>query len=282
VIVCHDSTRAMRIHHLNCCTMCPAAGSLVNRHGRMVAHCLLIETPSAGLVLVDTGIGLDDVADLGGRLGSWFVAIAGVRAAPQETAARQVEALGFRRDDVRHIVVTHLDLDHAGGLPDFPSARVHLHAREKHAALARRTIEERRRYRACHWAHGPAWAPYETLDGEKWFGFDCVRALEGLPPEILSIPLHGHTRGHTAIAVDTGSGWLLHAGDGYFSAGTVDPSAEPQRVGLRLFERVAAMNSAQVRANHARLRALHMQHRADVTVFSAHDPDEFARLAPKH
>ncbi|MFD0510570.1 MBL fold metallo-hydrolase [Streptomyces aureus] len=31
--------------------------------------------------------------------------------------------LGYAVDDVRHIVLTHLDLDHAGGLPDFPRAR---------------------------------------------------------------------------------------------------------------------------------------------------------------
>ncbi|WP_223281445.1 MBL fold metallo-hydrolase [Streptomyces antnestii] len=39
-----------------------------------------------------------------------------------ETAVRQVAALGYDIEDVRHIVLTHLDLDHAGGLRDFPPA----------------------------------------------------------------------------------------------------------------------------------------------------------------
>lgn len=43
-----------------------------------------------------------------------------------------------------------------------------------------------------------------------------MRRLTGLPPEILALPLPGHSRGHAAIAVDTGHGWLVHAGDAYF------------------------------------------------------------------
>ncbi|MGP3965322.1 hypothetical protein ACTWPT_56180 [Nonomuraea sp. 3N208] len=43
-----------------------------------------------------------------------------------------------------------------------------------------------------------------------------MRQLNGLPPEILLIPLAGHSRGHSGVAVDTGATWLLHAGDAYF------------------------------------------------------------------
>jgi hypothetical protein len=57
----------MRVHHLDCCTMCPRGQSAINGEGslfaraRLVSHCLLIETDAHGLVLVDTGIGVDDV-----------------------------------------------------------------------------------------------------------------------------------------------------------------------------------------------------------------------------
>src|SRR5689334_9879688 len=44
--------------------------------------------------------------------------------------------------------------------------------------------------------------------GEPWNGVPAVRQLSGLPPETLALPLHGHSRGHAAIAVDTGRGWL--------------------------------------------------------------------------
>ena len=58
----------MRVHHINTGTMCPIGQRFVNgtgsmfRRARMVCHCLLIET-NDGLALVDTGIGLDDIAN---------------------------------------------------------------------------------------------------------------------------------------------------------------------------------------------------------------------------
>jgi glyoxylase-like metal-dependent hydrolase (beta-lactamase superfamily II) len=43
-----------------------------------------------------------------------------------ETAIAQIEALGFSWEDVKHIALTHFHYDHAGGLPDFPGAKVHI------------------------------------------------------------------------------------------------------------------------------------------------------------
>jgi glyoxylase-like metal-dependent hydrolase (beta-lactamase superfamily II) len=268
----------MRVHHLDCCTMCPAMGSLLNDQGKMVSHCLLVETDRDGLVVVDTGIGLDDCANPGGRLGSGFVALVGLRPDPVRAMARQVEALGFSRKDVRHIVVTHLDLDHAGGLPDFPEATVHVHEDERRAAVVVRALRDRGRYRPCHWAHSPRFQSYSELDGERWFGFERAKPLVGMASEIVAIPLSGHTRGHAAIAVRSGQGWLLHAGDGYFSEGTVDAARGAPRIGTRTFERAIAWDFDRVRDNHRRLRELHAQHGDEVTVFSAHDPNEFDRL----
>ena len=57
----------MHVHHLNAGTMCPMSARLVNGQGglfkraRLVCHVLLLETED-GLVLVDTGLGLGDIA----------------------------------------------------------------------------------------------------------------------------------------------------------------------------------------------------------------------------
>ena len=131
----------MRVHHLNTGTMCPIGRRLVNGTGsifqraRMVCHCLLIET-NDGLALVDTGIGLDDIANPP-RLGPKWVRQTTPRLDPAETAVRQVEALGYSKSDVRHLLLTHLDRDHAGGIPDFPNAKVHVHRREHDMAVTR-------------------------------------------------------------------------------------------------------------------------------------------------
>ncbi|MEU4339883.1 MBL fold metallo-hydrolase [Nocardia sp. NPDC023852] len=105
-----------------------------------------------GLILVETGIGLDDARDPEGTLGADRVAMSQAVLSEVETAIRQVERLGYAADDVGHIILTHLDVDHCGGLPDFPHARVHVLAAELEAALVEAPSF---RYRPAHWAHDP-------------------------------------------------------------------------------------------------------------------------------
>jgi glyoxylase-like metal-dependent hydrolase (beta-lactamase superfamily II) len=260
----------MRVHHLNCATMCPPLGIV----GTMVCHCLAIET-AGGIVLVDTGLGTRDVTTPHARLSTPFVVMTRPRCDPSETALAQLARLGFSARDVRHIVLTHLDLDHAGGLADFPEAEVHVGAAELEAALAPRTLNERRRYRQAQWSHGPRWRTH-AAGGEPWHGFDGVRALDGLPPEILSVPLHGHTRGHHGIAVRRDTGWMLHAGDAYFFHGEVEPRRRCPPV-LRAFQRAMDVDGVARVTNQTRLRALANDAAAQVRVFCAHDPHDLAR-----
>ena len=264
-----------RIHHLNCATMCPAAGRVPRlMPQRLVAHCLLVEGED-GLTLVDTGIGSGDIADPS-RLGTPFVKAVGARLDPDETAVARVRALGFDPADVRDIVLTHLDLDHAGGLGDFPAARVHVHATELAAARARRTPRDKGRYISAQWAHGPRWVEHAEVGGEDWFGFSAVRAVGD---DVLIVPLHGHTLGHSGVAVRRpGGGWFLHAGDAYFFHGEKQrpPVCPP---GLRVFQTVMQSDKFARHANQERLRDLHAAHAGEVTVFSAHDATELGALA---
>jgi glyoxylase-like metal-dependent hydrolase (beta-lactamase superfamily II) len=261
----------MRVHHLDCCTMRPR----VAPWAKLVSHVLLLETDAHGLVLVDTGIGTDDVRDTR-RLGALFAPAMRIdRTMTKMPALPQIEALGFRRSDVRHVVLTHVDFDHAGGVPDFPEAKIHVHASEKDAAIARASFMGRTRYRPPHFADAPRWTTYDSR-GETWRGMNSHH-LEGLPPEILAVPMAGHSRGHVAVAVDTGRGWLVHAGDAYFHRSVIergDASGTPWP--LRWVERFIAIDYARVRETHAALAELAKA--SDVTVFSAHDPVEFERL----
>jgi len=273
----------MRVHHLNCGTMRPRGGSLLDgqpgwrRRAEMVCHCLLLET-DAGLVLVETGIGTPSETRADEWLGRPFQVLVRPTLAGAESAVAQVERLGFRPSDVRHVVLTHLDLDHAGGLVDFPDATVHVYATELRALRAPRDWAERLRYRRVQFAHGPKFQSYETA-GEPWFGFDAVRELDGLGGDVALVPLAGHTRGHAGVAVDTGDGWLLHAGDSYFFRGQVDPVSPHCPPGLRVFESLVQTERRTRLDNQRRLRELVAAHGSEVTVFSAHDAVEYRRLA---
>lgn len=246
--------------------------------GELCCHCLLVET-GQGLVLVDTGFGLLDVHRPRPRLSPFFLALLSPAFSEDMTALRQVEQLGFQASDVRHIVLTHLDFDHAGGLDDFPSAKVHMMQQERDYAELQKTWLDRQRFRPRQWGTRANWQVYGQAAGESWFGFDGATALQGLPPEILLVPLPGHTYGHAGVAVRSGGRWYLQAGDAYFHHRELDWQRPWCTPGLRLYQTLLEKDRRLRLHNQARLRVLLASHGTEVEVFCAHDTLEFERLS---
>ena len=137
-------------------------------------------------------------------------------------------------------------------------------------AIAGRIQPPSSRYMTAQWRHGPQWAFYGD-GGEDWFGFSGVRALGDRNPDILMIPLPGHTLGHCGIAVRSGDKWLLQAGDAYFFHGQIEARPRMPFV-LGRFQRRADMDRATRVANQERLRALQVSHAREVTIVNSHDP----------
>jgi glyoxylase-like metal-dependent hydrolase (beta-lactamase superfamily II) len=257
--------------------MCPLGRKGLEGRGRwtekgsMVCHCLVVET-SDGLVVIDSGFGLDDVRNANERVGRGFQLIAGYEPREEQTLLRQIEALGFAAGDVRHLAVTHLDVDHAGGLPDFPNAKIHLHARERQAVREMRRLVDHQRYKPAQWAHGPDWLTYEG-GGETWEGFANVRKLEGPREDILLVPLFGHTAGHIGLVVPSADGerQILHAGDAYFSHLEMDKSPYCPLF-LDVMQRSLSIDETVRLDNQRRLRELALKPGGKVDVICAHDP----------
>lgn len=262
--------------------MCPIGGALFDGFSRgltahLVCHCLLIETDANGLVLVDTGFGQRDVDHPEKRLSRFFRYFNNIKLEHRYTALQQVRALGFDPRDVRHIVLTHLDFDHAGGLEDFPQAKVHVMQTEMDAASTAAGWRDTRRFRAQQWNGVTDWAFYEPA-GERWQGFEAVRTLIGTGgtegDDILLVPLQGHTAGHAGIAVQTPEGWLLHAGDAYFYRGEVGQRERHCPPGLRFYQRMMDHDHAQRTSNQNRLRALSLTAGSGLRMFCSHDAKE--------
>ncbi|MDB9512360.1 MBL fold metallo-hydrolase [Kamptonema animale CS-326] len=273
----------MQIHHLNCGCMCPIGGALFDGFSRslnahLVCHCLLVET-DRGLVLIDTGFGLRDIQSPYSRLSPFFVHFNNIQFDRKYTAIHQIEQLGFAASDVRHIVLTHLDFDHAGGLEDFPEATVHIMQAEMDAAQDRHGAIAKGRYRPGQWDEVKHWK-YYSAKGEPWFGFEAVRDLDGLPPEILLIPLAGHTRGHAGVAIETQEGWLLHAGDAYFYRHEMNANRHCTP-GLRAYQWMMEVDRQARLFNQDRLQALSVQHSKDVSLFCSHDAIELKAFADR-
>lgn len=271
------SDKIITIHHLNGCTNRPLVGKLFNERSpcRVISHILLIEM-NHGLALVDTGIGMDDMKSPH-RLGFMHV-LNRPRLDENETALKQIEKLGFKADEVQHIIMTHLDLDHTGGLPDFPNATIHVLKKELEAAMKPESFKERNRYRKQHWAHSPKWEPYDENFGETWFGLDSIRDLTDLPPEILLVRLPGHTKGHCGVSIKTFNGWLLHAGDSYyFYKEIIEKPKTPLMANL--FQRFAHIDYEKAMQTKSKVRELALQHKDEIIVMCSHDTMEFESLS---
>jgi glyoxylase-like metal-dependent hydrolase (beta-lactamase superfamily II) len=255
----------MKVHHLNCGTMkMPTAP--------MGCHVLLIETEN-GLVLVDGGYGTHDCSDPK-RVGPTRHMLR-ASLSHEETVAHQIDRRGFKREDVRDIIITHLDLDHAGGLSDFPAARVHVTAAEALGAIRSPSWRERIRYRSAQWAHNPNIVEHDP-QGEKWRGFAAAKELAEISPGIALVSLPGHTRGHTCVAVDAGHRWVLHAGDAFYHYGTLDGKSHVPRA-LTVMESFVAWDLKKVRDNHARLAELYERQDPDLFIVCSHDPTLYER-----
>ena len=206
---------ALRVHTLNCGFLQPRLHAIRQRISPwwpaegVPCRCWLVETVG-GLVLVDTGIGLIDIAVPWRRLGLKWLALFETPTNPENTAAYQIRKQGYALADVRHIVVTHLHSEHTGGLADFPDAYVHVHSRATEIVAA--GTKTSWRYRHQHWAHHPHWEPWQE-GNVAWFGMRGVQRIVGIPEDILLVPLPGHDLGHSGVAVRTERGWWLHAGD---------------------------------------------------------------------
>jgi glyoxylase-like metal-dependent hydrolase (beta-lactamase superfamily II) len=264
------------IHHLDGGTIWPhVMGRFANDAGKMVCHVWAIELADGKLALVDTGVGVAAREDPRGRLGLLLPATSRMDRKPENAVVNQLARLGFGAGDVSDILLTHLDTDHASGLPDFPEARVHVHHVEHEAAMSRPSRMDRARYLGINWKHGPNWAVFgDGVPDGQTLGLDSYELLGGL---VHALPLPGHTRGHTGYALQTGEGWLVHAGDAFYHAGSVNPAGGRASRFLQVFERAVAMHRNKLAENHRRLREVAACDDVKAVVCT-HDPQQLADL----
>lgn len=197
----------------------------------------LLEHPSAGPILVDTGMH-GSVADGGGRERARNLGPIGrlmsrhSSMAPEQTAAERLRAHGLQPWDIKLIVMTHLHFDHASALRDFPNATVLVDEREWAAAWARDALlngyskaqlNPRPRYRTIDFTASPSVVsgPFErTIDV---FGDGTLR--------LASTP--GHTPGHLSLVARLDGREALLAADAAYTMGTIRGEERPWLIGDR-------------------------------------------------
>lgn len=264
-----------KIHHLNCGSLCPYCAPLFGQKGlkaELVCHCLLLETDQ-GLVLIDTGFGIQDYLHLQQRLGKIISKFGALQNNLNLTAIAQIQKLGFKPSDVKHILVSHLDFDHAGGISDFPHATVHILASEFNATQNLKA-KNRIRYKSEQFKQHRHWNFIEPKFGESWFNLTQVQGFKLLQDEVLMIPLLGHTEGHCGFAIKQQNHWLLFCGDAYYSHLQLDPKIKLPA--LNITERLFATDNL-LRIHSLKQIQLLAQNEPEIEIMCAHDPIELKR-----
>ena len=160
---------------------------------------------------------------------------------PEEEIGPQLRAMGIRARDVRHVVLTHLHTDHAGGLAHLSGVRSWVAAGEfKRAAGFGGKVQG---YLPHRW---PKWWEPETIRFEaKAVG----PFAESMPltrrGDVAIVPTPGHTPHHVSVFVEGEPSYFL-AGDTSYNqelllAGKIDGVSPDMGVSRGTHERIKAL-----------------------------------------
>ncbi|MEV6071929.1 MBL fold metallo-hydrolase [Nocardia sp. NPDC052001] len=244
----------------------------------LTCHVILRKNGDGTLTLIDAGPGQRAVTQRNAWLGGGWSFVFAPEADPALTAVEQIRRLGLDPAAVTDVVLTHLDMDHAGGLVDFPDARVWVNRREFQAQATPRNAGDRGRYRPVQFEHHPRWQLFDipAIGGQDWFGFPAV-PLEAVPG-VWVVSLPGHSAGHTGVAVENGDDtWTLHAGDAYYLAEQMDVRGPRRTPGIALFEWFGCDDPLLRVETQSRLLWLKRDHGHRVEVVNSHS---LAELTP--
>jgi N-acyl homoserine lactone hydrolase len=207
-----------------------------------------IETEAGDTILVDTGFPAayaDDIerASKADRLETF----GRLRQLDRDNlAAGQLARIRIAPADIRTLVLTHGDIDHIGGIADFPNATIV-------AGRAERALERPRYFgdrRPIAWPD----RPYRLVDGD-----------EEIAPGMTLLATPGHSPGHLSVLLrlpETGA--VLLTGDAICRASEPDEGY------------AGAWDEAQAVASAARLLAIADRERA--TIIYGHDPAQWPTL----
>lgn len=154
----------------------------------------LIDHPR-GLIVFDTGLNVDNLPEPMKK---------DVRSTPEQRIDRQMAGLGYRPQDVKYVILSHMHVDHVGGMTLFPDATFIVRKEELRMA----------------------WWP-ESYEGGYFFeDYKDTRSYRYIQPRddeeidvffdgsLKLIDTRGHSRGHQSLVVNLPkSGRIVLAGD---------------------------------------------------------------------
>jgi glyoxylase-like metal-dependent hydrolase (beta-lactamase superfamily II) len=231
----------------------------------------LIRHPSAGEVLVDTGLhpsiasgGKENFGGLSNRFGRPSLE-------PGEDVPSQLRAKGIEPRQVATVVMTHLHLDHSSAISEFPDSTIVVSAAEWQDAAhgSKPTLNGYRR------AHFDLAFEYRTVDfdGEEigsYATFGRTFDLFGDGSVRLAFT-PGHSAGHCSVICRLAGEDFVIGGDAVYMAGQLEGTEPlPPR----------PYDAHMLRRSLQELRLFHAQFPA-ATITPGHDPEFYSAVAPR-
>lgn len=226
------------LHPLLCARMRCAPGFLERAEGRLGALkalvsrtpedqlvdipvvAFLVQHPSAGALLVDTGLHPSVAVEPKGALGKWGgLLFKDIRMESEDSAPAQLRALGVEPSTVRTVVMTHLHADHAGAISEFPDATFVLDQREWQAAT---DGGERDGYIRRQFDHGFDYRllDFESPAADSFASFGSSIDLFG-DGSVRLVSTPGHSDGHLSVVLRLRDREALLCGDAAYTADAI-------------------------------------------------------------
>ena len=217
-----------------------------------------------GIIVVDTGQGVH-LLETGRSLNPYVRWEVAFRVDREEEIGPQLRALGMGPRDVKRVVLTHLHMDHDGGLSHFPNSEILVAFGELRTASG--WPGRIRGYLPNRW---PPWFDPVPLDltAEPFGPFTASRRLTEAG-DVFAVATPGHTADHVSIVAQDDDTTFFLAGDTSYNeslmlAGRVDGVSPDERI------------------SRATLDAIKGFARGRPTVYlPTHDPQSAARLASR-
>ncbi len=232
----------------------------------------LIRHPSAGAILVDTGLhpsiatdGKENFGGMGNRVGKPSLQAG-------EDVPAQLRSRGLDPREIPIVVMTHMHIDHTSAISEFPDSTFIVSATEWEAA----TVGPKpliNGYRRPHFDYA---FEYRTVDFDR-AGIDSYasfgRSFDLFGDGTVRLAYTpGHSAGHMSVIVHLAQRDFVIGGDAMYMAGQLDGSdAPPPR----------PFDAHNFRRSLQELRLFKSQF-PDAVITPGHDPDFYSRIEKRY
>ena len=190
----------------------------------------LVEHPGFGHFLIDTGFHPSVAVDAKQNLGRVNAAVfKGIRMEQSDAVSHQLRARGIDPHSIKLVVMTHLHVDHASAISDFPEATFVLSRREWEAAIEPRGQLRGYVRRQFDHAFDFRLLDFDASAAESFASFGRSFDLFG-DGSVRLVYTPGHTFGHIGVVLRLAGREALIAGDAIYSTRTLHDSIVPYRM----------------------------------------------------